>query len=149
MTINSTAAILLLLYELVAEEQGVAAADIGGGTIQNDLLKEYIARGTYIYPPRQSMRLITDIFAYCNERIPQLEHDLDLRLPHPRSRLDGGAGDRVHARQRHRLRAGGDRRRARRRRVRAAAVVLLERPQQLLRGGRQVPRRAAHVVLGS
>jgi methylmalonyl-CoA mutase, N-terminal domain len=71
MTINSTAAILLLLYELVAEEQGVAAADIGGGTIQNDLLKEYIARGTYVYPPRQSMRLITDIFAYCNERIPR------------------------------------------------------------------------------
>ncbi len=71
MTINSTAAILLLLYELVAEEQGVTAADIGGGTIQNDLLKEYIARGTYIYPPRQSMRLITDIFAYCNERIPR------------------------------------------------------------------------------
>jgi methylmalonyl-CoA mutase N-terminal domain/subunit len=71
MTINSTAAILLLLYELVAEEQGVGAAEIGGGTIQNDLLKEYIARGTYIYPPRQSMRLITDIFAYCNERIPR------------------------------------------------------------------------------
>ena len=71
MTINSTAAILLLLYELVAEEQGVAPADIGGGTIQNDLLKEYIARGTYIYPPRPSMRLITDIFAYCNERIPR------------------------------------------------------------------------------
>ncbi len=71
MTINSTAAILLLLYELVAEEQGVAADAIGGGTIQNDLLKEYIARGTYIYPPRQSMRLITDIFAYCQERIPR------------------------------------------------------------------------------
>src|SRR5262245_6079384 len=71
MTINSTAAILLLLYELVAEEQGVAARDIGGGTVQNDLLKEYIARGTYIYPPRQSMRLITDIFAYCLERIPR------------------------------------------------------------------------------
>jgi methylmalonyl-CoA mutase, N-terminal domain len=71
MTINSTAAILLLLYELVAEEQGVAAADIGGGTIQNDLLKEYIARGTYIYPPRPSMRIITDVFAYCRERIPR------------------------------------------------------------------------------
>jgi methylmalonyl-CoA mutase N-terminal domain/subunit len=70
MTINSTAPILLLLYELVAEEQGVAAKDIGGGTVQNDLLKEYIARGTYIYPPRQSMRLITDLFAYCAERIP-------------------------------------------------------------------------------
>jgi methylmalonyl-CoA mutase, N-terminal domain len=71
MTINSTAAILLLLYELVAEEQGVAPTEIGGGTIQNDLLKEYIARGTYVYPPRESMRLITDIFAYCNERIPR------------------------------------------------------------------------------
>ncbi len=71
MTINSTAAILLLMYELVAEEQGVASTEIAGGTIQNDLLKEYIARGTYVYPPRQSMRLITDIFAYCNERIPR------------------------------------------------------------------------------
>ncbi|HEX9259767.1 MAG TPA: methylmalonyl-CoA mutase family protein, partial [Acidimicrobiales bacterium] len=70
MTINSTAAILLLMYELVAEEQGVPAAEISG-TIQNDLLKEYIARGTYVYPPRPSMRLITDIFAYCNERIPK------------------------------------------------------------------------------
>jgi methylmalonyl-CoA mutase, N-terminal domain len=71
MTINSTAAILLLLYELVAEEQGVATADIGGGTVQNDILKEYIARGTYVYPPRPSMRLITDLFAYCHERIPR------------------------------------------------------------------------------
>ena len=70
MTINSTAAILLLLYELVAEKQGVPSDKIGG-TIQNDLLKEYIARGTYIYPPRQSMRIITDIFAYCRENIPR------------------------------------------------------------------------------
>jgi methylmalonyl-CoA mutase N-terminal domain/subunit len=70
MTINSTAAILLLLYELVAEKQGVPSDKIGG-TIQNDLLKEYIARGTYIYPPRPSMRIITDIFAYCKEHIPR------------------------------------------------------------------------------
>ena len=70
MTINSTAAILLLLYELVAEKQGVPSTAIGG-TIQNDLLKEYIARGTYIYPPRPSMRLITDIFAYCKEHVPR------------------------------------------------------------------------------
>jgi hypothetical protein len=70
MTINATAPILLLLYELVAEEQGVAAADIGGGTVQNDVLKEYIAAGTYIYPPRESMRLITDLFAYCTTHIP-------------------------------------------------------------------------------
>ena len=70
MTINSTGAILLLMYELVAEEQGVPASAISG-TIQNDLLKEYIARGTYIYPPRPSMRLITDIFAYCSQNVPK------------------------------------------------------------------------------
>ena len=70
MTINATAAILLLLYELVAEEQGIPAGKLGG-TVQNDLLKEYAARGTYIYPPKPSMRLITDIFAYCGKRIPK------------------------------------------------------------------------------
>src|SRR5207344_907694 len=70
MTINATAPILLLLYELVAEEQGVASSAISG-TVQNDILKEYAARGTYIYPPAPSMRLITDLFAYCNERIPK------------------------------------------------------------------------------
>ena len=70
MTINSTGAILLLMYELVAEEQGVPASAISG-TIQNDLLKEYIARGTYVYPPRPSMRIITDIFAYCAEHVPK------------------------------------------------------------------------------
>ena len=78
------------------------------------MLKEYVARGTYIYPPRPSMRLITDIFAYCREHLPSLEHHLDLRLPHPRGRLDRGAGDRLHPRQRHRLRRGRDRRRPRR-----------------------------------
>ncbi len=70
MTINATAAILLLLYELVAEEQGVPA-DRLGGTVQNDILKEYAARGTYIYPPGPSMRLVTDLFGYCRERVPR------------------------------------------------------------------------------
>ena len=70
MTINSTAAILLLLYQLVAEEQGISADQLSG-TIQNDVLKEYIARGTYIYPPAQSLRLITDIFTYCRTEIPK------------------------------------------------------------------------------
>jgi methylmalonyl-CoA mutase N-terminal domain/subunit len=70
MTINATAAILLLLYELVAEEQGVEPASLRG-TVQNDLLKEYAARGTYIYPPKPSMRIVTDVFAYCGERIPR------------------------------------------------------------------------------
>ena len=70
MTINSPAAILLLLYQLVAEEQGVPGSALNG-TIQNDVLKEYIARGTYIYPPAQSLRLITDIFSYCREELPR------------------------------------------------------------------------------
>ncbi|HVF73707.1 MAG TPA: methylmalonyl-CoA mutase family protein [Acidimicrobiales bacterium] len=70
MTINATASTLLLLYELVAEENNIPSEKLGG-TIQNDILKEYVARGTYIYPPRPSMRLITDIFAYCRDRIPQ------------------------------------------------------------------------------
>jgi methylmalonyl-CoA mutase N-terminal domain/subunit len=70
MTINATAAILLLLYELTADEQGVSADKLGG-TVQNDILKEYAARGTYIYPPKPSMRLITDLFAYCKDRVPR------------------------------------------------------------------------------
>ncbi len=69
MTINSTAAILLLLYQLVAEEQGTPAAAVRG-TVQNDILKEYAARGTYIYPPQPSMRLVTDLFAYCRAELP-------------------------------------------------------------------------------
>jgi hypothetical protein len=70
MTINSTAAILLLMYELVAEERGVPSTAISG-TIQNDLLKEYIARGTYVYPPKPSMRIITNIFEYCSKNVPK------------------------------------------------------------------------------
>ncbi len=69
MTINSTAAILLALYLVVAEKQGVAWDKVNG-TIQNDLLKEYIARGTYIYPPSPSLRIITDIFAFCADQVP-------------------------------------------------------------------------------
>jgi methylmalonyl-CoA mutase, N-terminal domain len=69
MTINAPASLLLLLYELVAEEQGVNAQALRG-TSQNDILKEYIARGNYIFPPKPSMRLTTDLFAYCAERIP-------------------------------------------------------------------------------
>ncbi|MDQ3986181.1 MAG: methylmalonyl-CoA mutase family protein [Actinomycetota bacterium] len=70
MTINATASILLLLYELVAERQGVPPEKITG-TVQNDILKEYTARGTYIYPPKPSMRIVTDLFAYCRDRLPR------------------------------------------------------------------------------
>jgi methylmalonyl-CoA mutase N-terminal domain/subunit len=70
MTINAPASVLLLLYQLVAEEQGVASSALTG-TIQNDILKEYIARGTYIYPPKPSLRLVTDVFRYCRSEIPK------------------------------------------------------------------------------
>lgn len=70
MTINATGPLLLLLYQLVAEEQGVDSRQLRG-TIQNDILKEYVARGTYIYPPKPSMRLVTDVFAYAAAEVPQ------------------------------------------------------------------------------
>src|SRR6202043_2920536 len=70
MTINSTAAILLSLYVLVAREQGADVKKLNG-TVQNDILKEYIARGTYIYPPRPAMRIITDMFAWAAAEIPE------------------------------------------------------------------------------
>ena len=70
MTINAPAAVLLVLYQLAAAEQGVSASQITG-TIQNDILKEYIARGTYIYPPQPSLRLVADTFAYCRKEIPR------------------------------------------------------------------------------
>jgi methylmalonyl-CoA mutase N-terminal domain/subunit len=70
MTINAPAALLMLMYQLVGEDHGVDSASLTG-TIQNDVLKEYIARGTYIYPPQQSLRLITDIFTYCRREMPR------------------------------------------------------------------------------
>ncbi|HEY3070379.1 MAG TPA: methylmalonyl-CoA mutase family protein [Gaiellaceae bacterium] len=70
MTINAPAAPLLLLYELVAEKQGVPGTELRG-TVQNDILKEYAARGNYIFPPKPSMRITTDLFAYCHERLPR------------------------------------------------------------------------------
>jgi methylmalonyl-CoA mutase N-terminal domain/subunit len=70
MTINSTAAILLAMYIAVAEKQGVKPESLRG-TIQNEILKEYVARGTYIFPPQESMRIVTDIFAFCKDHVPQ------------------------------------------------------------------------------
>ncbi len=115
------------------------------GTIQNDILKEYMARGTYIYPPRQSMRIITDIFALLHGTRAQVEHHLHLRLPHPRGRLHRGAGGRLHPGRRHRLRGGRHQGRAEGGRFRPALCLLLQRPQQPAGGGGQVPRRPPHV----
>src|SRR5262245_20843275 len=70
MTINAPASVLLLLYQLVAEEQGISGDKLNG-TIQNDVLKEYIARGTYIFPPKPSLRLVADTFAYSSKELPK------------------------------------------------------------------------------
>ena len=81
MTINATAPVLLALYVAVAKKQDVPNAKIRG-TTQNDILKEYIARGTYIYPPRASLRLTVDVIEYCASELRRLEPHLDLRLSH-------------------------------------------------------------------
>ena len=141
MTINSPAPMIFAMYLVVAEQQGADWKTLSG-TIQNDILKEFIAQKEYIFPPRPSMRLITDVFEFCAEGSAEVEHDLGERVSHPRSRRDGAAGAGVHAARRHRVRPVGRRRRARRRRVRAAHLVLLQRAQRLLRGDRQVPRGA-------
>ena len=85
MTINAPAAVLLAMYIAVAEKQGVTPEQLRG-TIQNDILKEYSSRGTYIFPPQPSMRIITDIFAYCSQEVPAVEHHQHQRLSHPGSR---------------------------------------------------------------
>jgi methylmalonyl-CoA mutase cobalamin-binding domain/chain len=143
MTINSTAAILLALYHRGGARSRASAPAKLSGTIQNDMLKEYVARGTYIYPPRPSMRIITDIFAYTARVMSRVEHHLHLRLPTSArparpavqevafTLADGIAY--VEAARRGRARRG---------RVRPAPRLLLQRPQQRARGGGQVPRRA-------
>ena len=111
MTINAPAAILLAFYVCVAERQGVSR-DRLGGTIQTDILKEYIAQKEWCFPIDPAMRIVTDMVEFCSRRAAALAPDLDLRLPHPRGRLDRAAGAGVHARRRLRLRAGRDRPRA-------------------------------------
>ncbi len=144
MTINSTAAILLCLYVAVAEERGVARKALRG-TMQNDILKEYIARGTYIYPPRPSLRLITDMFAWCAREVPKW-NTISISGYHIREAGSDAAQELAFTlADGDRLREGGGRRGARRRLVRSPALVLLQRAQQPHRGGRQVPRRAPHV----
>ena len=144
MTINSTASILLLLYQLVAEERGVPGDKLNG-TIQNDILKEYVARGTYVFPPRPSMRIITDIFSYCNENIPQW-NTISISGYHIREAGSTAVQEIAFtiangiAYVEAAIASGMD--------VDDFApqpVVLLERPQQLLRRGREVPRRPSYV----
>ncbi len=144
MTINATAAILVAFYVAVADSRGIPRDKLGG-TVQNDILKEYIARGTYIYPTHASMRLVTDIFEFCGPGAAALEHDLDQWLSHARGRGDGGPGAGIHARERDRLRGCGAVTRSGRRRLCRSPLVLLRGMERALRGSGQVPRRAANV----
>ena len=144
MTINATGAILLLLYQLVAEEQGVAEREDPRHHSERHL--EGVHRPRDLHLPAAPLHASHRRHVLLLRREPaQLEHHLHFGLPHPRGRIDGRAGDRVHAGQRDRLRRGGDRGGHGRGRVRAPALVLLERAQQPLRRGGQVPRRTAHV----
>ena len=147
MTINAPAAVLLLLYQLVAEEQGIPAETLTG-TIQNDVLKEYIARGTYIYPPQASLRLVSDTFAYCRAHLPRW-NTISISGYHM---AEAGATPAQEvaftltngiAYVEAALAAGH-----RGRRVRAPAVVLLRRPDHAAGGGGQVPGRPADLGVG-
>ncbi len=136
MTMNGAVLPVLALYIVAAEEQGVAPEKLAG-TIQNDILKEFMVRNTYIYPPAGSMRIISDIFAYTSAQHAEVQLDLDLRLPHAGGRGDAGPRARLHAGGRRRVhprRAGGG---ARHRQVRPAPVVLLGDRDELLHGGGQ------------
>ena len=144
MTINAPAAIMLAFYVVAAEAQGVPA-DRLAGTIQADILKEYIAQKEWCFPIDPAMRLLGDMIEWASRPHAALASGLDLGLPHPRGGLDGGPGAGLHAQGRPDLRRAGRRARPRRRRLRPAAVVLLQRPDRLLRGDRQVPRRPAHL----
>ena len=144
MTINATGPILLAMYVAAAKKQGADLAKVGG-TTQNDILKEYIARGTYIFPPRPSLRLITDVFAWCKDELPTW-NTISISGYHMREAGCTAAQELAfHLRRRDRVRRRRAGRRPGVRRVRAATVVLLGLPLQLPRGDREVPRLAADV----
>ena len=137
MTINSAAPTVLAMYVTVADRAGIPRERVGG-TIQNDILKEYQAQKEYMFPPRASLRLVSDTIRFCTAELPALASGLGVRVPHPRSRFDCGTGARLHAGERVRLRRSGHRGRPRRRRVRPSPQLLLQRAHRLLRGDREV-----------
>ena len=138
MTINAPAALLLLLYELVAEGQGVVRRQAPRHRPERH--PQGVLRPRELHLSAAALDAADDRPLRLRERAAaEVEHDLDLRLPHPRGGLDGGPGARLHARERDRLRAGGRRRRALAGRVRRAALLLLQRAQPLLPGGGEVP----------
>ncbi len=106
MTINGPAVVLFAMYAVAAERQGFAIEQLGG-TLQTDIHKEYIAQKEWLFPPEPHLRLIGDLMEFTTAQRAALPPDLDLRVSHPRGRLDGGAGARVHAGRRLLLRGAG------------------------------------------
>ena len=145
MTINSPAAPIWAMYIVAAEKAGFPRAALEGTTPERH--PQGVHRPEGVPVPARAVDAPRDRHDRVRDaRDAALEHDLDLRLPHPRGRLDRRPGAGVHDRRRHGLRRGGDRARAARRRLRAAAVLLLQLAQRLLRGDRQVPGVAADLV---
>ena len=144
MTISGPAVPVWCMYVVAAERQGTDPGRLNG-TLQTDIFKEYIAQKEWIYPPEPHLKLIGDLMEYVDAHVPGVQAAVGVRLPHPRGRLDGRAGARVHPRRRVRLRRARQVARARRRPVRARPVVLLRRAHRLLRGDRQAARRPAHL----
>ncbi len=144
MTINSTAIVLLALYVAVARSRGVPD-DMLAGTVQNDVLKEYVARGTYIYPPRPSLRIVTDIFAFCERTLPNW-NSISISGYHIReagaTAVQEVAFTFANAIAYVEAAKNG---RPRRQQLRAAHLLLLQRSQRFLRGDREVPRGTAPV----
>ena len=105
MTMNGAVLPVLAGYVVAAEEQGVAQEQLSG-TIQNDILKEFMVRNTYIYPPEPSMRIVADIIEYTAQEDAEVQLDLDLRLSHAGGRRQPGAGAGLHAGRRHGVREG-------------------------------------------
>ena len=145
MTMNGAVLPVLAGYIVAAEEQGVSREKLTG-TIQNDILKEYLTRNTYIYPPEPSMRIVSDIIAYCSTHMPKYNTDQHQRLPHDGGRRQLGAAVRLHPGRRVGVRAGGAQGRARHRSVRTAAFLLLRHRHEFLHGHRHAAGGAVSVA---
>ena len=100
MTMNGAVIPILASFIVAGEEQGVADKQLLSGTIQNDILKEFMVRNTYVYPPEPSMRIVADIIEYTSRRDAEVQLDLDLRLPHAGGGREPRPGTGLHARRR-------------------------------------------------
>ncbi len=142
MTMNGAVIPILASFIVAGEEQGVPRAELSG-TIQNDILKEFMVRNTYIYPPEPSMRIVADIIDYTAQGDAEVQFDLDLRLSHAGGRRDAGAGACLHAGRRPRICPRRHRQGPGRRRLRRPSLLLLRHRHEFLHGGGEAARRPA------